>query len=494
MPDVVMPRLSDSMEEGTVLRWLKEEGDSVRRGDALVEIETDKATMTYEADADGVLEILAGVGDTLPIGEPIARIGERSSVGAALRTPAAAGPAVGEAPPADPSVDGAPTTTPFVHEAHPPADAPVNEGPPSDPPLDGERAPADGERAPADGARVGKSPAPVNGARVRASPLAWRIAREQGVELAGLSGSGPGGRVIRADVEAAVQGAQRAPAIEPHTEGDPPDGPSGPPARDGRATPDPATHGAPPALATQPARPTPATDGSTGRGELTIVEPTRAQQVVARRMAESRATIPDFTLRSEVDMEECVNLRAQLAELRPAADALPTYNDMIVRACAVALREHPRANAGYRDGRFELHGRVNVGIAVAAQDALVVPTVFDADRKSLMAIARDTRGLAGRVREGVITPPELSGGTFTVSNLGMYGVSSFTAVINPPQAAIMSVGSVAARAVVRDGVLVARHTADLTLACDHRILYGADAARFLARVRELLVAPLALVF
>ena len=221
-------------------------------------------------------------------------------------------------------------------------------------------------------------------------------------------------------------------------------------------------------------------------------ELTRTQQVVARRMAESKATIPDFTLNTEVDMEGAVALRKQLKELdRPV---VPTYNDMIIKACAIALREHPRANGSYRDGRFELYSRVNVGVAVAAQDALVVPTVFDADAKSLTVIATETQALAARVREGVITPPELSGGTFTVSNLGMFGVTSFTAVINPPQAAILSVGSLDERAVVRDGALVARYTMHVTLACDHRILYGADAARFLARVRDLLRQPLALGF
>jgi pyruvate dehydrogenase E2 component (dihydrolipoamide acetyltransferase) len=165
---------------------------------------------------------------------------------------------------------------------------------------------------------------------------------------------------------------------------------------------------------------------------------------------------------------------------------------MVVKAAARALREFPRANGSYRDGRFELYGRVNVGVAVAAQDALVVPTVFDADRKSLGEIARETRALAERVRAGVVTPPELSGGTFTVSNLGMYGVTSFTAVINPPQAAILAVGAMTPKAVVRDGGLVARHTMGVTLACDHRILYGADAAEFLARIRALLEQPLAL--
>ncbi len=208
-------------------------------------------------------------------------------------------------------------------------------------------------------------------------------------------------------------------------------------------------------------------------------------------MAESKATVPEFTLRSEIDMEGCVALRA---ELKAIGDEVPSYNDMIVKACALALREFPRANGSYRDGRFELHGRVNVGVAVAAPDALVVPTVFDADRKSLRDIARETRALAERVRAGTVTPPELSGGTFTVSNLGMYGVTDFTAVINPPQAAILAVGALAERAVARDGALVARHTMGVTLACDHRILYGADAAQFLARIRALLEQPLALVY
>jgi pyruvate dehydrogenase E2 component (dihydrolipoamide acetyltransferase) len=167
---------------------------------------------------------------------------------------------------------------------------------------------------------------------------------------------------------------------------------------------------------------------------------------------------------------------------------------MVVKACALALREFPRANGSYRDAKFELYGRINVGVAVAAPDALVVPTVFDADRKSLREIARETRALAERVRAGAITPPEISGGTFTVSNLGMFGVTDFTAVINPPQAAILAVGALAPRAVVRDGELVARHTMNVTLACDHRILYGADAAQFLARIRALLERPLALAF
>jgi pyruvate dehydrogenase E2 component (dihydrolipoamide acetyltransferase) len=231
-------------------------------------------------------------------------------------------------------------------------------------------------------------------------------------------------------------------------------------------------------------------DVTTAKGRTTTHELTRAQQTLARRIAESKATIPDFTLASDVDMEECVRLRAELQ--RSSGDDAPTCDDIVVKASALALREHPRANGSYRDGAVLLHSRVNVAVAVADVDALVMPTVFDADAKALGEIARETRALAARVRDGTITPPELGGATFTVSSLGAYGVRSFTAVVNPPQAAILAVGAVEPRAVVRDEQVVARHTMTLTLVCDHRVLYGADAARFLARIRELLQAPASL--
>jgi pyruvate dehydrogenase E2 component (dihydrolipoyllysine-residue acetyltransferase) len=215
------------------------------------------------------------------------------------------------------------------------------------------------------------------------------------------------------------------------------------------------------------------------------------QRTVARRMAESRATVPDFELRCEVDMAAAVMLRDRL---RQVADPVPSYNDFVVKATSLALREFPRVNSSYRDGKVETYDRINVGIAVAAKEALVVPTVFDADRLSLGEIARSTRALAERVRNGSISPGELSGGTFTVSNLGMYGIDSFSAVINPPQVAILAVGSLKPRALVlEDGELAARPTIVLTLACDHRVLYGADGAQFLDRVRGLLEGPDALV-
>jgi len=450
MSEIVMPRLSDTMEEGTILRWLKSDGEAVTRGEELVEIETDKATMTYESDLGGVLQIVAVEGSTLAVGELIATVGEASSGNGA----AAAG-----------------------------APAPIEDRPTP-------RAATQEHAAPEAAAAPTREPgAPGEGERVKASPLARRIARDSGIDLHGVSGSGPGGRVVKADVLA--NGAEHAEHPAAGSQGI-------------------AAAGAGGAHAPSPADAASLEGVAKAKGETTDVELSRTQQTIARRMAESKATIPDFSIQAEVDMEECVALRGELKRLShsqlagagagadPEAGPTPTYNDMVVKACALALREHPRANGSYRDGRLQLHSRINVGVAVAAQDALVVPTVFDADEKSLGEIARETRRLAGRVREGTITPPELGGGTFTVSNLGMYGVRSFTAIVNPPQAAILSVGSLELRAVVAaggadgGGAIIARHTMTLTLVCDHRILYGADAAELLARVRELLQTPSAL--
>ena len=232
--------------------------------------------------------------------------------------------------------------------------------------------------------------------------------------------------------------------------------------------------------------------GQTAKGDVRIQEPSKLQATVARRMAESKATAPHFYLSTEVEMSRGVEARAALKGSAKEGEVVPSLNDMVVKAAAIALREFPKANGAYRDGRFELYSRVNVGIAVAAEEALVVPTIFDADRKGLRQIASESRALAGKVREQKITPPELSGATFTVSNLGMFGIDSFAAVINPPQAAILAVGAISERPVVRDGQTTAAHLMRVNLACDHRILYGAPAAEFLARVRSLLEEPLSL--
>ncbi len=446
MAEIVMPRLSDTMEEGTILRWLKADGEHVGRGEELVEIETDKAAMVYESDQDGTLQRVAAEGDTLPVGQVIARVGDTAGGDGASTTSdadeAAAGAAqAGEAP----SANGA---------AREQSEEKLVESV------------VETAGGGATSAATHAAPSGAPGRRLKASPLARRVAREQGVDLASLSGSGPGGRIVKADVEAAA-GAGSSPAADtaaqaPAAASTPP----GPPASGARE------------------------DVATAKGQTSTHELSRMQQTIARRMAESKATIPDFTLQIDVDMEACAALRTELKRI--SSHDAPTYNDMVVKAAALALREHPRANSSYKDGTLQLHSRVNVGVAVAAQDALVVPTLFDADSKALGEIAREARALAGRVRDGTITPPELGGGTFTVSNLGMYGIKSFSAIINPPQAAILSVGSVESRAVVRSDELVARHAMTLSLVCDHRILYGADAAEFLARIRALLQTPASL--
>jgi pyruvate dehydrogenase E2 component (dihydrolipoamide acetyltransferase) len=469
MPDVVMPRLSDSMEEGTILKWLKAEGDEVVRGDELVEIETDKATMTYEADAPGTLAIVAQEGATLPIGQVIARIG---AGGEATAGDGARAEATQQA---EASGNGAPS------EAAP-ATAAATAEPPAAAAASATPAPAPAPAAPA---------SEGNGGRAKASPVARRIAREQGIDLSGLQGSGPGGRIVKADVEAATRSHPPTPATEsaPAPQAPAAPAPQAAPAQAPAAEP----QAVPAAAAAPPPAPVSLAETGTAKGDVSVRELSRTQQVIARRMAESKATVPEFTIATDVDMEGAVALRGQLkAAAETLRGAVPSYNDMVVKASALALREFPRANGSYKDGRFELYARVNVGVAVAAHDALVVPTVFDADRKSLGEIARDTRTLAERVRANAVTPPELSGGTFTVSNLGMFGVTEFSAVINPPQAAILAVGKMEPRAVVRDGEITARNIMTITLVCDHRILYGADAAEFLARVRALLEQPISL--
>ena len=544
--DVTMPRLSDSMEEGTVLKWLVEEGAEVKRGEPLVEIETDKANMTYDADTDGVLvEIVAQEGDTLDIGEVIARIGDASEAkgdgggeesggeeaegaddsgeesgseddsggegedAAAEEEEAAAegdgdeaqaeseGEEEGEdAAAAEGDGDGDEAQAEGQDEAA--AEGDESSGDESE--EDGGKAAADGEEAAVAGAEGGggetqagagtatrEKTSDGNGdGRVKASPVARRMARDLGVELAQLEGTGPGGRIVKADVQAAAEnggGKAEAPEKGKAETAEKPDE-DGAKAKDAKAAEKAEKKDEKPAKKE-------AQKGEAGaKGEVQVEELTRLQQTVSRRMAESKATAPDFSIALTVDMTAAVELRERLKQI---SDPVPSFNDMVVKAAASALREHPRVNAAYRDGKFELYDRVNVGVAVAAMDALVVPTIFDADKKSLGQIARDARAVIGKVKDKTVTPPELSSGTFTVSNLGMFGIEHFTAIINPPQAAILTVGKLDKQPAVDDkGKVIARDQMVLTLVCDHRILYGADGAVFLARVRELLEQPLSL--
>jgi pyruvate dehydrogenase E2 component (dihydrolipoamide acetyltransferase) len=385
--------------------------------------------MTYESDAAGVLEILAAEGDTLAVGEPIARIGDQAA------------PAAGEAAASPPSAAEASSETPV--------------------PAAGAQSAPSGEPAqPA----VRVEPA----GSAAATPLARRAAGAHGVALDALSGSGPRGRITKADVLAAAGATAQPPRVVAGNGGAPAAAPAIVSSSDAGQSP------APPAPPAEGAR----------------IEPmTRLQQVVARRMVEAKA-VPEFQVQAEVAMDQAIALRAQLKQAAGDGRA-PSFNDLIVKAAALALREHPRANASFREEGFELHERINVGVAVAADDALVVPTLFDADRKSLGEISRETRRLAERVRSGEITPPELSGGTFTVSNLGMFGMTAIVPVINPPQAGILGVGAMRP-VLARDaeGEIVDRQLLTLTLTCDHRILYGADAARFLSDIARLLESPL----
>jgi pyruvate dehydrogenase E2 component (dihydrolipoamide acetyltransferase) len=288
---------------------------------------------------------------------------------------------------------------------------------------------------------------------VRISPLAARLAHQKGIDLGEVEGSGPYGRIIKSDIDRAV----RTP------------GPTAPTA--GSET------------------PAASLSGEAAKGEVTTVELSRIQQTIARRMAESKATTPHFYLHTEVDMTRAIEVRGAFEAAAAGGAAIPSLNDMVVKAVALALRHHPRANSTYRDGRIEQFSRVNVGVAVAAQDALIVPVITDADRQDLREISAETRRLADRVRSGEVTPPELAGGTFTITNLGMFGVRSFDPVIHGGQAAILAVGEATERPAVRDGQVVAAHLMDLSLACDHRILYGAEAAEFLAEIKANLEEP-----
>ncbi|HEY3614450.1 MAG TPA: dihydrolipoamide acetyltransferase family protein [Gaiellales bacterium] len=401
--EIVMPRLSDAMEQGTIVRWLKGVGDEVAVGDELVEVETDKATVIYEAEIAGTLSaILVQEGEAQALGGPIATIGGEPVTAAA----------------------GGASAAPVVPQAAAAAPAPVA---------------TNGAGAPP---------------RPPATPVARRRARELGVELGSLTGTGPRGRIRLADVEGA---ASAAPAAAP---------------------------------ATAPATAAAADDG--GRGSAERIPLTSIQRTIAQRMAETVATVPHYRLSADVDFGEVLRLRDRLRAA--VGDAAPTVNDIVVALTGRALAEHPGINCSYAGDAVVRHGRVNVGIAVARPGALLVPVVHDADSRSLGEIARASAALIERVRTSSSTPADLAGGTFTVSNLGMYGIASFDSIVNAPEAAILSVGAAQPRALVDEsGAVASRSYATLTLACDHRAIYGADAAAFLARLRTLLESPEVLV-
>jgi pyruvate dehydrogenase E2 component (dihydrolipoamide acetyltransferase) len=416
MADVNMPKLSDTMEEGTIVEWKKKTGDEVKAGDVLAEVESDKATFDLEAETGGVLSILVEQGVPAKIGAPIARIGDASAAPTkekAKAAPAAAKPKEAEVPP--PLPPPVATTSSQVEKPEP--------------------------------AEV------ADGQHMKASPLAKRLAAEMGVDIASLKGSGPEGRIVKEDVLAAAgnktTGERRAPT---------------------------------------PAAPRPAGP------DVEVVDPTRMQATIARRMAEAKSTVPEFTVTVEARVDQAVSMRQQLKESVAGADKV-TMTDMLVRACALALRKFPEVNTSWVDGKFQRKRAVNVGLAVAPSQGmgLLVPVVHDADIKDLIQISIESRQVIERARSGRPNEGDLSGATFSISNLGMYGVDEFVAIINPPEAAILAVGAIKDVPVVDEGRIVPGKVMRMTLSVDHRVFYGATAAQFMAEVKRLIENPVTLV-
>jgi pyruvate dehydrogenase E2 component (dihydrolipoamide acetyltransferase) len=419
--EVTMPRLSDTMEEGTIASWLKQPGEQISKGDVIAQIETDKATMDLTAFEAGTLqEILAPEGTTVAIGQPVARIG---SGAAPTKTdkPAAPGPPAAEAteavPPRTTAARRNVAESPEPSESSSSQVAPLSNG------------------APRDG-------------KTRASPMARHIAAEHGVDLSGVSGSGPRGRVIRADVEAALQA--KAPLSPESSVLSPP---------------------------------------SDGDERVTL---SQMRRTIARRMADSTRTVPHFFLTTTVDATDMVRLRKEIVEQIADSGVKITFNDLVVKGAALAIRKVPEVNVSFAEDSLIRHSHIHIGVAVATERGLIVPVLRDVDQKTLSQIARETRDLAERANSGKLQPAEYTGGTFTISNLGMFGVEQFNAVINPPEAAILAVGAIQREPAEHDGEIVLRDRMKLTLSVDHRALDGAAGARYLQALKQLLEKPMLL--
>jgi pyruvate dehydrogenase E2 component (dihydrolipoamide acetyltransferase) len=459
---VVLAKLSPTMEEGTIVKWTKKEGDAVKQGDVLAEIETDKANMEMEAQGSGILrKILVEAGGKAPIGtligviaeanediEPlIAKEGAKAGAAAKAAAPAPAAPA--PAAPAPEPAQAAAEASAKAAPADQPASAAAAEKTPPAPP------------APA--ARPAPAPAPVaasastggEGGRVKASPLARSMAAHQNIDLSSVAGSGPGGRIIKRDIE-----SWAGPR------------PSAAPARVSAA---PSPRPAPPGPSITPGQ------------ELPL---SNMRKTIAKRLSESMFGSPHYYVTVEIDMDAAVDLREQIQRLE---EGKVSFNDLVVKACAKALTRFPMVNASWGGDKIATHADVNIGIAVAIPDGLITPVVRNADRKSILDIAHEVRDLATRARDRKLKPEEFTGSTFTISNLGMFDVDSFTAIINPPDSAILAVGAVRKVPVVDGDTIRPGHRMKVTMSSDHRVIDGALAAQFLAEVRRLLEAPVALV-
>jgi pyruvate dehydrogenase E2 component (dihydrolipoamide acetyltransferase) len=417
MAEITMPRLSDTMEEGTIARWLKQPGDEVKKGEILAEIETDKATMDLEAYEGGTLQqILVQEGETVPIGQAVALIGSG---------------AVAQQPPSAPSA----------------AKAEAKSG-------------SDGASAPGYSAPAAASAGTTTHDEVKASPLARRMAEEHNIDLSQVQGTGPAGRIVRDDIEDLLE-KREVPAPGPATPQE--------------AAPTPSAPAAPPPAAPEP--------------EAELVKLSRVQLLIARRLAESKQTIPHFYVSSEVDMTDLLAVRQTLNANQGEEGVKVTVNDLIIKAAALALEKFPEVNSSLKEDHFVRYKHIHVGMAVDAPTGLVVPVIRDADTKGVRSIARETRALVVKARNNKLAPADLEGGTFSVSNLGMMDAFTFIAVINPPQAAILAIAATHRQFVPLDGQPVIRDLMTMTLSADHRIVSGATVARFLQEVKQLLQNP-----
>jgi pyruvate dehydrogenase E2 component (dihydrolipoamide acetyltransferase) len=443
---IEMPKLSDTMEEGVLSAWLVEEGEPVSSGDVLAQVETDKATMDLEAFDEGILlKKVIDEGEAVPIGQLIAVIGEEGEdISDLLAESGGDGAAA-----AEPAPD-----TEDVAEAEDVADDVPS------PDTDAVEEPA------GDGQLGDRTPDPVpagtdaEGRRIKASPLARRIAQEHEVDLAQVEGSGPEGRIVRRDVEARIEERERAPE---------------------------------PAAQPEPSVEAPSYSLPEDEAPYETENISQMRKTIARRLAESKYSSPHFYLTVDIDMAKAVDLRAELNELAEEQDRTKiSFNDLITKACALSLRKHPFVNASYLpdEGEIRKYNQVHIGIAVAIDEGLITPVVRNADRKGLTEIARETRDLAERAKNRELDPEEFEGATFTTSNLGMFGIEEFTAIINPPNSAILAIGEIRDTPVVEDGEVVPGKRMKVTLSCDHRVVDGAVGAQFLDTVRSYLEEPM----
>lgn len=434
---VIMPKLSPTMEEGQISRWLKKEGDKVSMGEPLAEIDTDKATMEMQALANGVLrKILISEGQSAPLGQTIAVIGEPNEDIASL---------LSEAPAAAPKQEPPKQAQPQQQEQEKPA-------------PQAKAAAAGRSPQPSSTVANGRQPQATAGdsGRMIVSPLAARMAAEAGIDLRSLQGSGPGGRIIKRDIEEAMSQPKAAPAQPSYPRAVEP----------GRF----------PQAAASPYRDEPASE---------------IRKVIAKRLVTSLGPVPHFFLTTEIEMDRAAEMRKGINALDP--DLKISINDIIIKVTAAALRQHPEVNASFQGNFLRYYEHADIGVAVAIEDGLITPVVRSADQKSLSEIAAEVRELAERARSRRLKPEEYTGASFSISNLGMFGIDEFTAVINPPEGAILAIGAMSAKPVVRDNEIVIRQMMRVTMSCDHRVIDGAMGAKFLQTFKKILENPLYLV-